>query len=152
MSVFSTVSISTKHCFSPKNIEKLLDSIKDGSVFTRIIKIRNKVINNYLKSDLYEIILLNNIINEDDEELKLVAFTSQVKENKLLCKYFKEDVEDEEEYDRIHFDSFEIEVNSEFILFEMSYNKNLHPKYVGTVIRNSFQEVFDHFITKIDDF
>lgn len=151
-STFNIISISTEHCFSQKNIEKLIDSINDGTVFNRIIKISDKIINEYSKTKTCEIILLNNTINEDDEELKLVPFTSYVNENKLICKYCKDDIEDEEEYDRIHFDLFEIEINSDTISFEMKYNKKLHPKYVGTVIRNSFRELFDDLIVKIDEF
>lgn len=148
----SEISLSHNVSLTEENISSLINSFKEDRFFRTLMELDPELLNDHKMQDNFEIILMNNIIDEDDEEKKLITYTKEVNESNIVFNNCFDEIEDEEEYERIHFDIFTIKFSVDCLEFNMIYNAKRHPKYVTTIIKKIFDRIFSVIESNLEKF
>lgn len=125
--------------------ELLFEKIKDEDVFLAISG-KNCIIS-CKKSDYYTMIL-KNPIDEDDEELNVLFFTSCEQRGEdyinITCNCI--DSQDYDDMNVIELTNFDLKITKQSVHVELDFNTQKYPSYMKKVIKECFEQIVNSLI------
>jgi len=145
---FVNIRIEKDIKLSDSQREHIISVIESKNLFSNIQSFENSIISKYIVDDNVEILCIRNIIDPNDETVQYVAFNQNIVDGKVICTFVDIDIEDIDDqfYDKFVFNEIIIEIQGNKFIFEISYDKDKHPRYMATLFVKFFDKMFDEYI------